>query len=643
MTTFTVQSPLGSPSDVKESFNEYAKTVDVWVGHNIISYDIPHINRLLGTGITVDQCVDTLVLSRLFRPVTPERRVAGQYNREWGHGLAAWGRYLGFPKIDFHEFDKFSQVMLDYCVNDVALGVLIYQELKKESVGLSEQSIRLEHDVAAMLNQQVTNGFYLDRPKAEQLRDETSVLLEEMDEKLQRIFPPVFRHVRDLQVKTNKDGTPSKVSSRILEAYQANPNCRAVLKEDGSYSLEQKHTFNPQSGGDIAERLQGLGWSPKRFTDKGSIKTDKSTLQEAISELLERPTEGSDLGAIRCLSNYAIVANRHDTVLTWLSQSQDPDWGRDGRVHGGIIPIGAGTHRCAHHNPNMANIARVSTDKEGKPIHGLRGGFGWDCRDCWSVPPGRVLVGADAAGIQLRALAHYMNDQKYTDALLKSDIHVVNQKAAGISTRAIAKTFIYSWLMGGGDEKIGSIVGVKEDEYADLFAWAKSVKHWNGNLLEHTIKSLKEKKRKADRRTVATIIKGHKTKENFLNRTPALKRLKKTDIPEAAKRGYLIGLDGRKIWIPNEHLAMSIYLQGFEAVIMKQAMKVYHEELVARKINFKQCSFTHDEFQVETDPANADIVGQAMVKGIVEAGKMFGTNCPLDGEYKVGTSWAETH
>jgi DNA polymerase I len=145
------------------------------------------------------------------------------------------------------------------------------------------------------------------------------------------------------------------------------------------------------------------------------------------------------------------------------------------------------------------------------------------------------------------------------------------------------------------------------------------------------------------KKTVATIIKGFKTKEQFLERTPALKRLKKKDMPEAVKKGYLIGLDGRKLWLPSEHLAMSIYLQGFEAVIMKQAKRNYHEELAQNKIDFKQCSFTHDEFQVETDPVHADIVGQAMVKGIIKAGEQFKTNCPLDGEYKVGKTWATTH
>ncbi len=678
---FRPKTPTGGHDDFKEEFLEFAKTVKLWVGHNILSYDVPHICRLLGIDIPIRECLDTLVLSRLFRPVPPQREVPGCYNRQWGHSLGAWGRYLDFPKGDFHEFDKFSETMLEYCLNDCMLGIKIYYALLKEqgvpslegksasSMGFSDQCIELEHQVASMLFQQVDNGFYLDKAKAEKLRDDTKSLLEEMDRQLQILFPPVLKLVRNYTPKYNKDGSIGKVSARILQTYQETSGLKALPKEDASYDLMAEEVFNPQSGQQIAERLLQLGWQPKYLTDKGNIKTDKNTLQDAIYSLLGEAGVGSNLAPIRCLADYSIVANRHDTALTWLELSQLPDYGQDGRVHGAINPIGAGTHRCSHYAPNMANIARVSTAKdtnhypellkfnkfdllpdgniflkEGEmALTGLKGAYGWECRDCWTVSPGNILVGADAAGIQLRALAHYMGDPKYTEALLKSDIHVVNQKAAGISTRSRSKTFIYSWLMGGGDEKIGSIVTVQENEYEDLFSFATERKRWDQTLLEYFMTSLREKGRKADRKTVATIIKGFKTKEQFLERTPALKRLKKKDMPEAVKKGYLIGLDGRKLWLPSEHLAMSIYLQGFEAVIMKQAMRNYHEELRSKRIPFKQCSFTHDEFQVETSPETADIVGQSMVKGIVEAGTNFRTNCPLDGEYKVGRTWAETH
>ena len=669
---FRPKSPLGGHHDFKEEFLEFAKTVTLWVGHNIIGYDMPVINRLLGgEPIPFDKCIDTLVLSRLFRPSPAFESRKGFYNRSYGHGLAAWGDYFKFPKIKFNDWSKFSEEMLDYCVQDVQLGEKVHIELwNHERMGFSDESILLEHNVAFMLWQQEQNGFYLDQDKVKKLEQETSDLLKDMDSRLQHLFPPEFKLVRNLEKKLKKDGTVGTVFTRILTAYRTNEDCKAEEQEDGSYNLYAKETFNPKSSKHIAKRLLAVGWKPRHYTDKGNIKTDKVSLIEAITELLEAHPE---LESLRCLSDYSIVADRHQKAVKWQELAKE-----DGRVHGRINPIGAGTHRCSHFNDNMANIASVTTKK--KPISdfnldeienlkpfdffdkgskvflersndnvefalpGLPGAYGWDSRACWSTPSKDLcIVGADASGIQLRALAHYMNDKTYIEALLSSDIHVVHQHAAGISSRPKAKTFIYAWLLGGGDEKIGSIVGVTEEEYEDLFRFARERKRWGKTLLEGFMSGLRKKGRKADKKTVATIIKGFKTKEQFLERTPALKRLKKEDIPKATKEGYLTGIDGRKLWIPNEHLAMSLYLQGFEAVIMKKAMELYHNDLKAKGIPFKQVAFVHDEFQIETRWEYGDIVGKAAVDAIKKAGELYGSNCPLDGEYKIGTSWAQTH
>lgn len=669
---FRPKTPHGTHEDFKDEFLKFAEEVCLWVGHNLLCFDRPHINRLFGVEVMkLEECLDTLVLSRLFRPSVSTKNEKDRYNRANGHSLAAWGNYLGFPKTDFHDWEKFSETMLEYCTNDTLVCLKIYEYLmQKEREGFSDESIRLEHDVANMLYIQEQNGFYLDKEKVKKLEQETGRLLAEMDSKLQVLFPPIFKFVRNLPKKVKKDGSLGSVFVRILETYQSNPNLKAEEKEDGSFDLFQKIAFNPQSGEHIAERLLSLGWKPKNFTDKGNIKTDKVSLTDAIAELLE---DNPDLEGLCGLSDYSIVADRHQKAIKWQELANKEEFKCDGRVHGRVNPIGAGTHRCSHYDDNMANIARVSTDKipKGTALFslnkfdyfdndkvflkandnevefawtGLKGTFGWDSRDCWSAPDkDHCIVGADASGIQLRALAHYMNDPEYTKKLLEADIHVVHQIAAGIATRNKAKTFIYAWLLGGGDEKIGTIVGVTEEEYAELFAFAKSRKKWNKTLLEYFISNLREKGRKADKKTVATIIKGFKTKEQFLERTPALKRLKKEDIPRATKAGYLVGLDGRKLWIPNEHLAMSLYLQGFEAVIMKKAMQLYQADLKAKGIPFKQVAFVHDEFQVETKWEYAEEVGKAIVNSIKKAGEIYKVNCPLDGEYKVGRTWAETH
>jgi DNA polymerase I len=676
---FRPNTPLSGHLDWGKDFLEFMKEVGLVIGHNMIGYDMPNINRIFGFEvITLDMVVDTLVLSRLFRPVSPFTRIKGD-NRHGGHSLQAWGLRLGNQKIDFDDFSKFSEEQLTYCVQDVNLNHDIYKVLLTEAEGFSERSIKLEHEVAYLLWKQEQNGFKLDIDKAQELVNNTTKMLEDMDVELQILFPPIFKLVKNYTPKYTKEGIMGKVSERILNDYQNNDTCKVEALPDGSYNLYTQEVFNPQSNNQISQRLMAEGWKPKRFTDKGNVKTDKESLKEAFEDFLE---EHPDLAPLKCLANYSIIADRKQKAVKWLELANLEQWGKDGRVHGRVNPIGAGTHRCSHYDDNMANIARVVTSKASREslfgsnvdftlldkfqrfeddklfldyskekdtveyaLTGIQGAFGWDSRDCWTVPQDgkHCLVGADAAGIQLRGLAHYMNDEFYIKTLLEGDIHEVNRIAAGISTRPKAKTFIYAWLLGAGDEKIGSVVGVEESEYDALFAFAKKRRKWQKSLLEYIITSLREKGRKADRKTVATIIKGFITKENFLEKTPALKRLRTEEIPAQTKKGYLIGLDGRKLWIPNEHLAMSLYLQGFEAVIMKEAMRIYSSNLTKQGVYFKQVAFVHDEFQVETLVEYADVVGKAIVDGIKEAGINLNSNCPLDGEYKVGQSWAQTH
>lgn len=682
---FRPNTPFSGHVDFAEEFLAFIVTCSMVIGHNIVAYDAWAIEKLLGYTIPHNTLVDTLVLSRLYRPISPFKELyptfqkLGLDTRLGGHSLDAWGQRLGFPKTHFDDWTKYTEEQLEYCENDVHLTHLVYLQLIKEGNGFSEYSVRLEHKVAHLLAEQERNGFYLDQTKAQALIDETRQLLDEMDRNLQIIFPPIFKHIRTLTPTITKSGELGKVHQRIIHEYQTNPELKIEANDDGSYELYVKEYFNAESPQQVASRLMGLGWKPKKFTDKGAPKTDKDTIKEAVAELIEE-TEGNE--QLRFLADYNIVSDRNQKALKWLELVEE-----DKRVHGQINPIGAGTHRCSHFNDNMANIARVVTAKmplgdfrakfsfdplecgpekftpfndgsnanRGIFLHasekeveyaavGLKGAFGWDSRDCWVAAPGKMLVGVDASGIQLRALAHYMNDPVYTENLIKGDIHTVHQQAAGITTRAKSKTFIYAWLLGAGDEKIGSVVGTPIAEWDYLFDWAAEKRvYGRQNLLDASMSKLRKMKRKADKKTVATIIKGYKIKEQFLERIPALKRLRKEEIPAATKRGYLVGLDGRKFHIPSEHLAMSFYLQGFEAVVMKLAMCYYHKELFAQGIPVSQVSYTHDEYQIECLPEHTDIVGPEVVKAIEKAGMDLGSNCPLTGEWKKGRSWAETH
>ena len=215
-----------------------------------------------------------------------------------------------------------------------------------------------------------------------------------------------------------------------------------------------------------------------------------------------------------------------------------------------------------------------------------------------------VLIGCDASGLELRCLAHYMNDDEYTRKLLEEDIHTVNQEAAGLPTRDNAKTFIYGFLYGAGDAKIGEIIG-------------------------------------------KGLLEGRKIKKQFLESVPALGVLKRKISNALQNRKWLVGLDRRRLHIRSEHAALNTLLQSAGAVLMKKATVILFDKLKSLGLkpngDFAFVAHVHDEFQVECWPEFSEVVSKEAVASIREAGEAFGFRCPLDGEAKVGSSWSETH
>jgi len=654
-----------------KEFREFIKDYDRFSGHHFWGAEAVVCKNLLGIEFETDQVIDTLVWSRTMRPSTPyvekygELREKGLDNRLGGHSLDAWGKRLGDRKIEFDKFDHFSWEMMEYCDQDVQTNLKLLQYLfkEKEIMNFPDKALEIENESARRLVQQGLDGFTLDKARAKKLIDDTGNLIDEYLNELHKVFPPKKIEVRTFtpryvtKPRRDEHGKLIKATdgkTNVTEVIMHGQDRNTLIKnmheknEDGSYTIFRMQEFNPNSPKQVGERLMGLGWNPRIYTATGQPSTNKNVLGEAIDFLAPKTPE------VEVLRKYNIVTHRNSTAKEWLSLSKDDE---EGRVHGRVNHVGPWTHRSSHFEPNMANISKVKHGSDG-PLKGLAGNFGWDSRHCWIAREGWSLVGCDASGIQLRALAHYMDDPMYIKEVTTGDVHVANQKAALIKDRDTAKTFIYAWLLGAGDEKIGQIVGVTEEEYDSLFERAKATYKWNwfrhnkgrrekrnkyDNLLFWATDKLRSEGRRADRETTAVILKGHFTKKMFLENTPALKVFKEEVIPDAAKAGYMESLDGRKIWVPNAHYAMGAYLQGFEAVIMKWAMILYQDKLREQNIPFVQCAFVHDEFQIETPTEYAEEVGKTVVWSIKEAGNILNSKCPLDGEYKVGTSWAETH
>lgn len=521
------------------------------IGHNIIRYDIPVVERLLDVSIEC-KIIDTLVMSRLYNP-----------QLDGGHSLEAWGQRLNFPKGDYHDWTTLTPDMVAYCQQDVRVTERLYATLVSELTGFGTESNDLEHAIQIAIGEQIKNGWLLDQRKATDLVAELQEKQHELEDKVHEKFKPLPTFVKEITPKYKKDGSLSSVGLKFLGEDWTNV--------DGPFSRIDWPEFNLGSRQQIGRYLRRFGWKPEKFTETGQAIVDEKTLAE-VTEIPEA----------QLIAEYLMVGKRIAQVQSWIDAVED-----DGRVRGDVNPIGAVTGRMTHSKPNMAQVPAV-----GAP-------YGEQCRSLFTVPEGHKLVGVDASGLELRMLAAMMKDPEYTDEVVNGDIHTKNMQAAGLKERAQAKTFIYAFLYGAGDAKIGSIVG--------------------GSARD-----------------------GQRLKQKFLDNTPALAELREK-VSVAAQRGYLRGLDGRRLWVRSEHAALNTLLQGAGAVVMKKALAIFVDFAPKWNLTYKLLGSIHDEYQIEAPKDQADTVGWLMVESIKAAGVAFDLKCPLDGEYKVGNNWAETH
>lgn len=550
------------PSKVVQGLNLLMEA-DQLIGHNIIGFDLALINKL-HPWFEIDRTkvCDTLILSRLLyadlsdqdrsKGATVEPKLIGS------HSLKAWGQRLGFHKADYDGgWDHFSAEMLEYNVRDTEVTDRLHT-MFIEHPDLSDRANILEHQVAHIVARQERAGFAFDGDAANRLAQTLLRRRAEIEDELQDVFPPVTEYEEFIP----------KVNNKTRGYIKGEPFLKA-------------HTvkFNPGSRRQIADRLKSIyNWKPSEFTPDGSAKVD-----EAVLSKLPWPQA-------KILTEYLLVQKR----LGMLAEG-DRSWfksTRQGRIHGQVITNGAVTGRATHRNPNIAQV----------PANGAP--YGKDCRSLFTATKGKVLVGADVSGLELRMLAHFMavyDGGAYGKEVVEGDVHTVNMKAAGLESRNDSKRFIYAFLYGAGDAKIGEVVG-------------KGPHH------------------------------GKQLKKRFLERTPALARLIQR-VQQAAGRGYLVGLDGRHLHIRSPHAALNTLLQSAGALICKQWMVEVDEMLTQMQWHDKvrQVAWIHDECQFDCDPDIAEEFGKKAVECIAKAGDFFKIKIPLTGEFKIGNNWAETH
>ena len=560
------------PYECIENGLELMSSAKSITGHNLIGYDLPVLKKLLGwTPSKHTEVIDTLVLSRLCH--TSLREVdAKQKSIEtklWGsHSLKAWGKRLSVEKSELAGDDvwsHFNEEMADYCMQDVLVTSALKYHFELQDY--SPEAIQLEHQFATVIQRQVEYGFSFDIKKGQELYVKLLKRQDELGGGLRKAFGSWF--VSDGELIPKKDN--------LKRGYTAGAPLTKIKKIE----------FNPNSRDHIARNLKTFGWIPKDFTPNGKPKIDETVLGK-----LELPH-------CKELKEHFLISKRISQLAegdnAWLKLE------RNGRIYGGVNTNGAVTGRCTHSRPNVAQVPASYSP------------YGTECRSLFRGGENRLLVGCDADGLELRALAGYLkrfDGGRYAEAAVNgtkdngTDIHSINRDALGIQSRDTAKTFFYAFIYGAGDAKLGSILG-------------------------------------------GGPKKGKQARENFLSGVSGLMDLTNRVKQVYRRRGHLVGLDGRKLHIRSEHSALNTLLQSAGAVLMKKALVLLDETL--QKVGLKEgtdyefVANIHDEFQIEVFYKYANVISTYAAQSVSRAGEYFEFDCPLSATAHIGKNWSETH
>jgi DNA polymerase-1 len=556
---------------------------DELIGHYIIGYDLRALKKVRkwsprpGTKIT-----DTVVLARvLFTDMGDEdnkRMKKGTLDKGFWNSnkLEAWGQRLGNKKMKYElGFDAWNPTMQVYCEQDVDVSVQLYHHLMKRIADLGVDPDapwwKIEHGTQAYCNGIEEEGFPFDRDKAVKLYGVLAERRAALDEEVKKAFQAIY--------VSGGLFTPKKDLKRM--------NYTGGV----TFTKVELQEFNPQSRPQIIDRLRRFrGWRPTVFTENGN-----PTVDDDVLRALPWPE-------YQTLGTYFMVSKRIGQLAegdeAWLKVE------KNGVVHGGINPGGTNTGRASHSHPNIAQVPAITNKKGVVP-------YGRECRELFTSVPGWILLGSDLSGIELRCLAHYLSPfdgGEYARTVVEGDVHMKTVdalKVVGIIIiRSQAKTFIYAYLYGAGDEKLGLTI-------------------------DPTLPARK-----------AQAL-GKKAREAIEANVPGLGELQKKLKKAWKKRGFIFGLDGRPLFPRSEHSVLNTLLQNAGAVIAKKWLLVQEE--VLKDLPHRVHAWVHDEVQMSVKPEHASTIGPIVCLAATSAGIELGFQCRVDAAFNTGRNWAETH
>ena len=560
-------------------------------GHNILMYDMLILEKLLGWKPKKHhKLVDTMIMSQVLN-----------YKRfGFGHSLKAWGEFFKYPKVEHEDWSQYSAEMRNRCVVDVQLNVKVYNYLVKELNSRKNKDslklgIKVEHGVSRFVGRSILHGWPFDVEKAQQVKQQ---LEDEMAKIENHINPKLKLKIaqldRDPEFKSPAWVKNGNYAVRTAGWFEIEPT--RGQEEDrpiwGDYCRVE--VVHPDIGSmeSVKALLYELGWEPDEWN---YVKDAKGNPVKSSPKLTEASLE--PLGEVGAMINkFYTLRSRHSILKTWLEENLT----NESRIHGDCFVIGTPTARSRH--GVIANIPSADAL------------FGPEIRSLFSSPQGYVIVGADSKGNQNRALAHYLDNKEYTEAICTGDIHDFNRKILesivgpmGPDGRKRAKAFFYALIFAGGAGKLALIVTGRRD---------------------------------------ATI--GQKIKDEFLKKIPGLNELvtkleRMFDTTQSKTgKGYIMALDGRPIFMEGKRLALNYLLQSFEKITVAAAIDSLQDELDKEGFDWQPLIVYHDECQFLVREDQAEAAKQVALKAFREAPKQFGAMI-MDGSAAIGKNWYETH
>ena len=552
-----------NPDQLEEGL-QLLKKATLLIGHSVLGFDLPALKKVFGFEYK-GEIQDTLLCSRLiwtnrseedYRLKEVPPRLIGK------HSIEAWGYRLGLRKEDFKEHNDFSTWTLDmqdYCKRDVEVCYLLYKLIEKQNY--SKDAIKLEHDFAYWINKQERGGVDFDETSAQKLH---SILVKrkvDLEEKLQTIFPA---WQKSFGFKTYK-----------------RDNKKRGIKAGVPKELFKTEIFNPNSRDQIADRLKTLGWKPSAFTATGKPEVNDKVLKE-----LKYPEA-------KLISEHLLIQKR----LGQLSDGNQAylKLNKKGKIYGKINTNGAVTGRCTHFSPNLAQCASKASK------------YGNEMRQLFVAPTRMVMCGIDFSGLELRVLSNYLynfDSGHFQKTLLEDDIHSANQKLLGLQNRDKAKTFIYAYIYGAGNDKLSEILDVSASE-------AKRIR------------------------------------EKFEELLPALRNLKDAVRIKYRNQKWIYGLDKRKLMCRAEFSSLNTLIQSAGALLVKAGTIIINQDLETAGFkwgkDYRMVLHVHDELQFVVIKDKIEKFKSIAKQVFKKTQDYFKFRCPLEGKIKVGSNWSDTH